>query len=87
MLRSAMDDAFGASDTAGAWDWKAAYACEARPSCSSANTESRFSAKPGLRLHGSPLSKIVGLLPTHTPLRGGQASSNSRRRSRSALRR
>src|SRR5947208_2162093 len=30
MLRAAMEAAFGASDAAGAWDWKTAYdACEA----------------------------------------------------------
>jgi hypothetical protein len=50
-----METAFGASDATGAWDWKTAYdACEARPSCSCANTDVRFSAKPGLRLHGFP---------------------------------
>ena len=38
-----------------------------RPSCSSANTARRCSAKPALRLRGfPPLAKIAGLLPTHT---------------------
>jgi hypothetical protein len=68
MLRSAMDDAFGASDTAGAWDWKAAYdACEV-----ATVLFLRKYGKPLFRKAGPPasrlsaLTKIVGLLPTHT---------------------
>ena len=68
VLRAAMEDAFGASDAAGAWDWKTAYeACEAATVL--------FLRKYGrtlLRKAGSPaaalpmLEKIVGLLPAHT---------------------
>ena len=68
ILRTAMEAAFGASDAAGAWDWKTAYdACEAATVL--------FLRKYGkvlLRKAGSPaaalpmLAKIAGLLPTHT---------------------
>ena len=68
ILRAAMETAFGASDAAGAWDWKTAYdACEA--------TTVLFLRKYGkalFRKAGSPaamlpmLAKIAGLLPTHT---------------------
>ena len=67
-LRAAMEQAFGASDAVGAWDWKAGYdACEAATVL--------FLRKYGralLRKAGSPaqalpmLEKVVGLLPTHT---------------------
>jgi predicted RNA methylase len=68
ILRSAMEQAFGASDAAGAWDWKTAYdACEAatvlflrkygRPLF-------RKAESPAARL--AALSKIAALLPTHT---------------------
>src|SRR5579871_5568918 len=68
ILRAAMEAAFGATDAAGAWDWKTAYdACEAATAL--------FLRKYGnvlLRKAGSPsaalpmLGKIAGLLPTHT---------------------
>ena len=68
ILRTAMEAAFGASDAAGAWDWKTAYdACEAATVL--------FLRKYGkvlLRKAGSPaaalpmLAKIAGLFPTHT---------------------
>jgi predicted RNA methylase len=68
ILRAAMESAFGASDTSGAWDWKMGYdACEAATVL--------FLHKYGkalLRKAGSPaaalpmLSKIADLLPTHT---------------------
>src|SRR5579871_5159549 len=68
ILRAAMEAAFGATDAAGAWDWKTAYdACEAATVL--------FLRKYGkvlLRKAGSPsaalpmLAKIAGLLPTHT---------------------
>ncbi|AWC25175.1 hypothetical protein CO731_04669 [Aminobacter sp. MSH1] len=68
ILRTAMEAAFGASDTTGAWDWKSAYeACEVATVL--------FLRKYGnalLRKAGSPaaalpmLVKIASLLPTHT---------------------
>lgn len=68
VLRASMETAFGASDTSGAWDWKAAYdACEA-----ATVLFLRKYAKALLRKAGSPaatlsmLAKITGLLPTHT---------------------
>nr|WP_010398893.1 hypothetical protein [Paracoccus sp. TRP] len=67
-LRSAMETAFGASDTAGAWDWKTAYdACEA-----AIVLFLRKYGKALFRKAGSPadslplLTRIAGLLPTHT---------------------
>ena len=68
MLRAAMESAFGASDAAGAWDWKTAYdACEAATVLflrKYGKALFRKAASPALRL--SALSKIAGLLPTHT---------------------
>ncbi|RUX20700.1 methylase, partial [Mesorhizobium sp. M2A.F.Ca.ET.042.01.1.1] len=68
LLRAAMEDAFCASDAAGAWDWKAAYeACEVATVLflrKYGKTLFRKSASPTARL--STLSKIAGLLPTHT---------------------
>jgi predicted RNA methylase len=68
ILRSAMEAAFGASDTSGIWDWKTAYdACEA-----ATVLFLRKYGKALLRKAGSPaaalplLAKIAGLLPTHT---------------------
>ncbi len=68
ILRAAMESAFGASDAAGAWDWKTAYdACEA-----ATVLFLRKYGKALLRKSGSPaaalpmLAKIAGLLPTHT---------------------
>ena len=68
ILRAAMEAAFGASDAAGAWDWKTAYdACEA-----ATVLFLRKYGKALLRKAGSPaaalpmLAKIAGLLPTHT---------------------
>ncbi|MCC8432479.1 strawberry notch family protein [Reyranella aquatilis] len=68
ILRAAMEQAFGGSDAAGAWDWKTAYdACEAATVL--------FLRKFGLVIRtraGSPaaelsmLGKIAALLPTHT---------------------
>ena len=68
ILRAAMETAFGASDTTGAWDWKMAYeACE----CATVlflrkygRALFRKADTPAARL--SALSKITGLLPTHT---------------------
>lgn len=67
-LRAAMEAAFGASDAAGAWDWKQAYdACEAATVLflrKYGKALFRKAASPALRL--SALSKIAGLMPTHT---------------------
>ncbi|HET6608951.1 MAG TPA: strawberry notch family protein [Rhodopila sp.] len=67
-LRAAMEAAFGASDASGAWDWKLAYdACEA-----ATVLFLRKYGKALFRKAGSPaavlpmLTKIAGLLPTHT---------------------
>jgi predicted RNA methylase len=68
VLRGAMEAAFGASDAAGAWDWKIAYdACEVATVLFLRKFGSTIRAKAG-----SPtamlamLAKIAGLLPTHT---------------------
>ncbi|CAH1666949.1 strawberry notch family protein [Chelatococcus asaccharovorans] len=68
MLRAAMEAAFGASDATGAWDWKTAYeACE-----TATVLFIRKYGKALFRKAGSPadslplLTKIAGLLPTHT---------------------
>jgi len=67
-LRAAMEAAFGASDSTGAWDWKSAYeACEAATVLmlrKYGRTLFRKAASPAARL--SALSKIASLLPTHT---------------------
>ena len=67
-LRAAMEVAFGASDATGVWDWKAAYeACEVATVLflrKYGKALFRKSASPAARL--STLSKITGLLPTHT---------------------
>jgi len=68
ILRAAMEQAFGASDTSGAWDWKTAYdACEA-----ATVLFLRKYGKPLFRKAGSAaaalpqLAKVASLLPTHT---------------------
>ncbi|CAM5293170.1 hypothetical protein AFEL58S_00331 [Afipia felis] len=68
VLRAAMEQAFGASDTSGAWDWKTAYdACEA-----ATVLLLRKYGKPLFRKAGSvaaalpQLAKVASLLPTHT---------------------
>ncbi|PDS58821.1 MULTISPECIES: strawberry notch family protein [Rhizobium] len=67
-LRASMETAFGASDAAGVWDWKAAYeACEVATVLflrKYGRALFRKSASPAARL--AVLSKITGLLPTHT---------------------
>lgn len=68
LLRAVMETAFCASDSAGAWDWKAAYeACEVaavlflrKYGCALF----RKSVSPAARL--STLAKVAALLPTHT---------------------
>jgi predicted RNA methylase len=67
-LRESMVSAFGGSDADGAWDWKTAYdACEA------ATVLFLRKFGPAIRARASSpaamlpmLSKIAGLLPTHT---------------------
>jgi predicted RNA methylase len=68
ILRAAMEEAFGASDSSGAWDWKTAYdACEAAAILflrKYGRTLFRKAASPAARL--SAIAKIAGLFPTHT---------------------
>jgi predicted RNA methylase len=68
ILRATMETAFGASDTSGAWDWKAAYeACEVATVLflrKYGKALFRKAASPASRL--SAVTKIAGLLPTHT---------------------
>ncbi len=68
MLRAAMETAFGASDASGLWDWKAGYdACEAATVLflrKYGRTIFRQAGAPAARL--AALSKISGLLPSHT---------------------
>jgi predicted RNA methylase len=68
ILRAAMETAFGASDTSGAWDWKAAYeACEVATVLflrKYGKALFRKAASPAARF--SALAKIARLLPTHT---------------------
>jgi predicted RNA methylase len=68
ILRAAMEAAFGASDTSGAWDWKTAY-----DSCEAASVlflrkygRALFRKADSAPLRLSGLSKIAGLFPTHT---------------------
>jgi hypothetical protein len=67
-LRIAMETAFDASDTSGAWDWKTAYeACEGATVLflrKYGRALFRKAGTPAARL--AALSKITGLLPTHT---------------------
>ncbi|ABS65972.1 putative methylase/helicase [Xanthobacter versatilis] len=68
ILRAAMETAYGASDATGAWGWKAAYdACEAATVLflrKYGKALFRKAASPTARLDA--LTKIAGLLPTHT---------------------
>jgi predicted RNA methylase len=68
ILRAEMELAFGASDASGSWDWKAAYeACEVATVLflrKYGKTLFRKAASPAARL--SAVTKIAGLLPTHT---------------------
>ncbi|MEO8884087.1 MAG: bifunctional class I SAM-dependent methyltransferase/DEAD/DEAH box helicase [Devosia sp.] len=67
-LRAAMETAFGASDAAGAWDWKTAYdACEVATVLFLRKYGKALFLKavsPAARL--AALSKIAALLPTQT---------------------
>ena len=68
MLRGAMEAAFGASDSAGAWAWKSAYeACEAATVLFLRKFGPAMQARaatPAAKL--AMLTKVAGLLPTHT---------------------
>ncbi len=68
ILRAAMESAFGASDAAGAWDWKTAYdACEAATILFLRKYGNALFRKAGSPLAALPmLVKIASLLPTHT---------------------
>ena len=67
-LRGAMETAFGASDATGAWNWKTAYeACEAAIVLFLRKYGKALFRKAGSQAASLPLlTKIAGLLPTHT---------------------
>ncbi len=68
VLRGAMENAFGASDASGLWNWKTAYeACEVATALflrKYGKALFRKAASPAARL--SVLTRVVELLPTHT---------------------
>lgn len=68
VLRSAMESAFGASDTAGVWNWKTAYdVCEAATVLFLRKFGPAMRAKAGSTAAMLPmLAKIASCLPTHT---------------------
>ncbi|WP_375785133.1 strawberry notch-like NTP hydrolase domain-containing protein [Bradyrhizobium sp. Pha-3] len=68
VLRRAMEAAFGASDAAGAWNWKTAYdVCEAATVLFLRKFGPAMRAKAGSTAAMLPmLTKIVSCLPTHT---------------------
>ena len=68
MLRMAMENAFGASDADGGWDWKTAYdACEAATVLFVRKFGPAMRARAASPITMLPmLAKIAGLLPTHT---------------------
>jgi protein strawberry notch len=68
VLRVIMEAAFGASDAAGAWDWKTAYdACEAATILFLRKFGPAIRAKAASPATALPmLTKIAALLPTHT---------------------
>ena len=68
MLRTAMENAFGASDADGGWDWKTAYdACEAATVLFVRKFGPAMRARAASPAAMLPmLAKIAGLLPTHT---------------------
>jgi hypothetical protein len=70
MLRAAMENAFGASDADGAWDWKTAYdACEAAIVLFVRKFGPAMRARAASPAAMLPmLAKIASLLPTHAPL-------------------
>ena len=70
-LRGAMEAAFGASDTTGAWTWKTAYdACEAATVLflqKYGKALFRKAASPAARLSTRPRSTIISRRPTRPP--------------------
>ncbi len=68
VLRSAMEAAFGASDAAGAWNWKTAYdVCEAATVLFLRKFGPAIRAKAGSTAAMLPmLARVASLLPTHT---------------------
>jgi predicted RNA methylase len=68
MLRTAMENAFGASDADGGWDWKTAYdACEAATVLFVRKFGPAMRARAASPAVMLPmLAKIASLLPTHT---------------------
>ena len=68
VLRTAMQNAFGASDADGGWDWKMAYdACEAATVLFVRKFGPAMRARAASPTAMLPmLAKIAGLLPTHT---------------------
>ena len=68
VLRATMEATFGASDTAGAWDWKTAYdACEAATVLFLRKFGPAIRARAASPAATLPmLAKIAGLFPTHT---------------------
>jgi predicted RNA methylase len=68
ILRAAMEAAFGASDTTGAWDWKSAYeACEVGTVLFLRKYGNALFRKAGSPAAALPmLAKVANLLPTHT---------------------
>ena len=68
ILRAAMEAAFGASDTTGAWDWKSAYeACEVATVLFLRKYGNALFRKAGSPAAALPmLAKVANLFPTHT---------------------
>lgn len=68
VLRDAMEAAFGASDAAGAWNWKTAYdVCEAATVLFLRKFGPAMRAKAGSMAAMLPMIvRVAGLLPTHT---------------------
>ncbi len=68
LLRTVMENAFGASDADGGWDWKTAYdACEAATVLFVRKFGPAMRARAASPAAMLPmLAKIAGLLPTHT---------------------
>ena len=68
LLRAAMEQAYGASDSSGAWSWKDAYdACEAATVLFLRKYGKALLRKtPSSAARLAALTKIAGLLPSHT---------------------